>query len=184
VVDNVAGARLAATELVRLGHRAIGALFGPRTTSTGRDREDGFRAVLSAEGIELAPERWRRGPFEFDSGHQGALELLETAPTPPTALFCANDVVAIGAYNALRSRGVAIPGELTLIGFDDIALAAWTVFQLTTVRQDIDRMVQRSAEMLLERIAEQGGPPAAPPRRVVLAPTLVERATHGPPGGW
>jgi LacI family transcriptional regulator len=177
VVDNVAGGRLAAAELLRLGHREIGALFGPPTTSTGRDREAGFRAALVEHGITLPPERRRRGPFDFDFGHDAALELLETAPT---AIFAANDVVAIGAFNALRSRDVRLPDDLTLIGFDDIALAAWSVFELTTVRQDIDAMVQRSAAMLLQRIAGRAGP-LPPPRRVVLPPTLVERATHGPP---
>jgi LacI family transcriptional regulator len=174
VVDNVAGARLAAEALARLGHTEVAALFGPPTTSTGRDREIGFRAGLAGAGLALADARWRRGAFDFDYGHAGVLELLETAPT---ALFCANDVVAIGAFNALRARGVAIPGALTLIGFDDIAVAAWAVFELTTVRQDIDAMVQRSAAMLLERIAD----PELEPRHVVLPATLVERATHGPP---
>jgi LacI family transcriptional regulator len=179
VVDNVAGARLAAAELVRLGHREIAALFGPQTTSTGRDREAGFRQVLAEAAIELGPARSRRGPFDFTYGHDGTLELLETHPT---AIFCGNDVVAIGAYNALRSRGVRLPDDLTLIGFDDIAMAAWSVFELTTVRQDIGRLVQRSTEMLLERIAQRdAGGPELPPRHVVLPPTLVKRATHGPP---
>lgn len=177
VVDSVAGARLAASELLRLGHREIGALFGPMTTSTGRDREIGFRRELLEHGITLEAARWRRGAFDFAYGHQGALELLESAPT---AIFAANDVVAIGAYNAIRSRAIAMPDDLTLIGFDDISLAAWNVFELTTVRQDIGAMVQRSTKMLLERIGRRDGAPL-PPRRVVLDPTLVARRTHGPP---
>jgi LacI family transcriptional regulator len=177
VVDNAAGARLAAAELVRLGHTEIAALFGPSTTSTGRDRELGFRRELVASGITLGAERWRRGAFDFAYGHRGALELLETHPT---AIFATNDVVAIGAYNALRSRDVAMPGAVTLIGFDDIALAAWSVFELTTVRQDIGEMVQRATTMLLERI-ERGEDAPLPPRRVVLDATLVRRSTHGPP---
>lgn len=177
VVDNVAGARLAAAELLRLGHVEIAALFGPLTTSTGRDREVGFRRELVEHGITLPPERWRRGAFDFDYGHAGVLELLETRPT---AIFAANDVIAIGAYNAIRARGIAMPDELTLIGFDDISLAAWNVFELTTIRQDIGALVQRSTRMLLERIGSRGGAPLAP-RRVVLQPTLIARATHGPP---
>jgi LacI family transcriptional regulator len=175
VVDNVEGARLAAEELVRLGHREIGALFGPLNTSTGRDRETGFRRALVDHHITLPAERWQRGAFDFAYGFTGALALLQTGPT---AIFAANDVVAIGAYNALRSRGVAMPGDLTLIGFDDIALAAWNVFELTTIRQDIDTLVQRSTQMLLERISAGG---SMSPRRVVLRPQLVARATHGPP---
>ncbi len=174
VVDNVAGARLAGEALVRLGHREIGALFGPQTTSTGRDREAGFRAVLDEAGIALPDTRVRSGPFDFAYGHAGVGELLASAPT---AIFCANDVVALGAFNALRAAGVRVPEDLTLIGFDDISVAAWEVFQLTTVRQDIDRMVQTAADLLLERIDA----PGRPLEQVVLEPILVERATHGPP---
>jgi LacI family transcriptional regulator len=174
VVDNVAGARLAAEALVRLGHTEIAALFGPVTTSTGRDREAGFRAVLDEAGIALPTARVRSGPFDFAYGHAGVEELLASRPT---AIFCANDVVALGAYNALRAAGVRVPEDLTLIGFDDIAVAAWEVFELTTVRQDIDRMVQAAADMVLERIDG----PGRPPEQVVLSPELVERATHGPP---
>lgn len=174
VVDNVAGARLAGEALVGLGHTRIGALFGPRTTSTGRDREAGLRAVLDEAGVALPIELVRSGPFDFASGVAGVRELL---PARPTAIFCANDVVALGAFNALRAAGVRVPDDLTLIGFDDIAMAAWEVFQLTTVRQDIERMVQTAADLVLRRVAGRSGPP----EHVVLEPTLVERATHGPP---
>jgi LacI family transcriptional regulator len=174
VVDNVAGARLAAEELVHLGHTQIAALFGPATTSTGRDREAGFRAVLDEAAIALPEARVRSGPFDYAYGHASVPDLLESRPT---AIFCANDVVALGAFNALRAAGVRIPEDLTLIGFDDIAVASWEVFQLTTVRQDIDRMVQTAADMVLERIDA----PGRPPDQVVLEPALVERATHGPP---
>jgi LacI family transcriptional regulator len=174
VVDNVAGGRLAAEALVRLGHTEIAALLGPATTSTGRDREAGFRAVLDEAAIALPDRRVRFGPFDFASGHAGVQALLASHPT---AIFCANDVIALGAYNGLRAAGVRVPADLTLIGFDDIALAAWEVFELTTVRQDIDRMVQAAAAMVLERIDG----PGRPPEQVVLEPALVERATHGPP---
>jgi LacI family transcriptional regulator len=174
VIDNVAGAGLAAEALVRLGHTEIAALFGPSTTSTGRDREAGFRAVLDEAGIVLPGKRVRSGPFDFAHGHAGAGELLRSRPT---AIFCANDVIALGAYNGLRAAGVRVPQELTLIGFDDIAVAAWEVFDLTTIRQGIDRMVQAAATMVLERIDD----PGRPAEHVVLEPALVERGTHAPP---
>lgn len=174
VVDNVAGAGLAAQALLRLGHRDIAALLGPQTTSTGRDREAGFRAVLDAAGVALAADRVRRGPFDFAHGHAGLRAVLASRPT---AVFCANDVIALGAFNALRATGLHVPRDITLIGFDDIAMASWEVFELTTVRQDIDRMVQTAADLLLARIAT----PGRAPEHVVLEPVLVERATHGPP---
>jgi len=177
VVDNYAGGQLAARELVELGHRRIAAIFGPDTTSTGRDREAGFRAGLAQAGVELAPDQWQRVPFDFGSGHAAALELLEVRPT---ALFCGNDILALGAFNALRGRDVRIPEEMTLIGFDDVVLAGWEAFRLTTVRQDISHMVKSATDLLLSRIGS--GPDLAPePRRIVLPPTLVRRSTHAPP---
>lgn len=177
VVDNVAGAELVARELLALGHRSIAAVFGPQSTSTGRDRERGFRAVLSRAGVELGPEQWRRTPFDFDAGRRLALELLASRPT---ALFCANDILALGAHDAISSRGLRMPDDITLIGFDDVLLARWQAFQLTTVSQDVSQMVQVCTELLLSRIA--AGPESAPgPRRVVLPARLVRRATHGPP---
>ncbi len=177
VVDNAEGARLVAQELLELGHRAIAAVFGPDTTSTGRDREASFRQVLADAGVELPAERWRRAPFDFTEGHRCTLELL---PSAPTALFAANDILALGAYNALHARGLRVPGDITLIGFDDVTLASWEAFQLTTVSQDIEHMVKTSTELLLSRIAAGPDEPLAP-RRVVLPARLVRRATHGPP---
>lgn len=176
VADNRAGAAHVAGEFARLGHRRIGAVLGPTDTSTGRDREAGLRAGLSDHDLHLPEAMVRRGPFAFHSGYGALLELLDE-PEPPTAVFCANDAIAMGALNAARSRGVDIPADLTLIGFDDIAMAAWEVFRLTTVRQDLDRMARTAATLLVQRIAE----PARPPQRVVLPAELVRRGTHGLP---
>ncbi len=177
VVDNQQGARLAADELIGLGHTRIAALFGPSTTSTGRDREAGFRARLAEAEIPLPDRRRRRAPFDWSAGHAAALELLDSEPT---ALFCANDILALGAFNALHGRGVRIPQDISLIGFDDVVLASWEVFQLTTVSQDIPGMVSAATELLLTRIAAEQDEPL-PPRRVVLTPALVRRGTHAPP---
>jgi LacI family transcriptional regulator len=180
VVDNRRGAALAAKELIDLGHVDIAAIFGPASTSTGRDREAGFRDVLADAGVDLPEERWRRCSFDFAHGHAAALELIDGGGQHPTAIFAANDIIAIGAHNALRGRGIEIPAEISLIGFDDVRMAGWEVFRLTTVRQDIPRIVRTATELLLSRLA--AGPGAAvAPRRVVLEPTLVRRDTHAPP---
>ena len=178
VTDNVGGAAQVAAELVRLGHERIGAILGPEATSTSRDRELGFRRVLDARGVALREEMFRRGPFSFATGHAGLTELLRASPAP-TAVFCANDVIAFGALNAARGMGVDVPGDVTIVGFDDIAMAAWEVFRLTTVRQDLRRMSRIATGLLLARIAE----PDRPAERVVLPAELVVRATHGPPPG-
>jgi LacI family transcriptional regulator len=169
-VDNEAGGAEVARALLRDGHTRIGALFGPPSTSTGRDRERGFRRALADAGADLPDELVRHGPFAFDYGHTGLGELLAGSPT---AVFCANDVVALGALNAARGLGVAVPDELSIVGFDDISMAGWELIRLTTVRQDLRRMGEIAVELVLDRIAD----PQRDVRRVVLPPELVWRAT-------
>jgi len=168
-VDNEGGGAEVARALRRLGHTRIGALFGPPDTSTGRDRERGFRA---AAGTALAAELVRHGPFTFAYGHEAMGRLLASR-RPPTAVFCANDVVALGALNAARGLGVAVPDELSIVGFDDISMAGWELVGLTTVRQDLRRMGQIAVELVLDRIAD----PDRKARGVVLPAELVWRAT-------
>ncbi|WP_460834415.1 LacI family DNA-binding transcriptional regulator [Nocardioides hungaricus] len=176
VFDNVGGARAVAELLLDLGHRRIGAIHGPLETSTGRDRERGLREALAEAEIAVAPARSARGRFVYDTG-QDALPRLLGADDPPTAVFCANDVIALGALNAAHRLGVAVPGELTIVGFDDIAMSSWEVFQLTTVNLDFHRMADASCGLLLDRIRR----PGEPFRREVLPVSLTLRRTHGPP---
>ncbi len=176
VSENASGAGLVGGELVRLGHRRLGAIFGPADTSTGRDREAGYRAAIQAAGLELADARVRRGPFSFETGSQRLAELMGEHH-PPTAIFCANDVIALGALNAAHRLGLAIPRDVTVVGFDDIAMASWDVFGLTTVRQDLGTMADVAVRMLVDRIAD----PDRPPRRVLVPTQLVHRRTHAGP---
>lgn len=174
-VANVDGAASVAAALVRHGHHRIGAIFGPSNTSTGRDREIGFRRQLDEHGVVLAAEATRRGRFAHETGHRAIGELLSSRPRP-TAVFCANDVIALGALNGARALGIRVPEELSIVGFDDIAMAAWEVFQLTTVRQDLQAMCKTATELLLARITE----PDRPPQKHVLQARLVRRATLAP----
>lgn len=177
VVDNRLGGELAARELVELGHRHIAGVFGPENTSTGRDREQGFRGALAEAGIALPASLVRHGPFEFETGLAALPELL-AAPTAPTAVFCGNDVVAVGVLDAAKRVGVAVPDELTVIGFDDIPMASWAAFELSTVRHDLNEMAGTAARLLVERLS---GEAAAPPRRTILTPDFVARRTHAAP---
>jgi LacI family transcriptional regulator len=182
VVNNEEGGSLAAQELLSLGHTEIAAIFGPASTSTGRDREAGFRRVLERAGRPMPERRWRRCQFDFLEGHRAALELLDADRSAPTALFASNDVIALGAFNALRGRQIRIPEQISLIGFDDVLMADWEVFGLTTISQDIPGLVKSATSMLLSRIG--AAPEAAPgPRRVVLEPALIRRGTLGAPPG-
>lgn len=176
VMDNRTGALDVAHLLTGLGHRRIGAIFGPDYTSTGRDRETGFREGLSERGVPLPRRRVRRGDFAYETGYTALLELLD-ARDRPTAVFCGNDVIAMGACNAAAAQGVRVPGELTIVGFDDIAMASWPVFSLTSVRYDLAAMATTAVRLLTDRIKQFD----RPAERVVLPPSLVLRGTHGPP---
>ena len=179
VVDNALGASLIAAEVARMGHRRIAAIFGPPDTSTGRDRERGFRAGLAAAGIELAADAVRHGGFVVEAGHAAMLELMALEDRP-TAIACFNDLVAIGALNAARERGLRVPEDVSITGWDDLPMAAWAICRLTTVHQPMGEMARAAARLLVERIE---GVATGPPRRVVFEPRLVLRATLGPPPG-
>jgi LacI family transcriptional regulator len=175
-VDNVRGGALIAGELLREGHRRIASIWGPAATSTGRDREQGIRATLEEHGVELHAQDTRRGAYTYGTGHRGATELLDR-PDRPTALLCANDVIALGALNACRRLGLRVPQDVSVVGFDDIGMADWDLIRLTTVRQDLRRLASIAVDLVREEIA---GTRAAP-QRVVLDPVLVRRGTLGPP---
>jgi LacI family transcriptional regulator len=175
--DNAAGSRLVADFLIELGHRKIAAIHGPEGTSTGHDRARAFAGRLRQHGL-MIPDRWRhRGPFADTTGSTGLRRIFAGADTP-TAVFCANDVIALGVLNAAHEIGISIPSDLTVIGMDDIPMAAWPMFGLTTLRTDLRALAHRAAQLLTWRLRE----PGRPPEHVVLAPELVRRATHGPPG--
>jgi LacI family transcriptional regulator len=176
VVDNVGGAALLADLLVELGHQRIGAVLGSDWTRIGRDREQGFRRGLAAHGCALSERLITRVPFGFDEGGK-AVQVLICQEEPPTALFCANDVLALGALDGATSLGVRVPDDLTVVGFDDITLAAWACFALTTVRCDLPRLAAVAAELLLRRIADR----REYHHRVVLPAELVLRGTHASP---
>ncbi|WP_448608659.1 LacI family DNA-binding transcriptional regulator [Geodermatophilus sp. URMC 60] len=176
VVDNVRGAALMADLLVELGHERIGGLLGPPWTSTGRDRERGFRRALAAHGRELPEELTVHGPFGFEEGSDGLKELLGRGE-PPTALFCANDVLALGAFDAATRSGLRIPEDLTIVGFDDITQASWAPFELTTVRCDLPGLAAVATDLLLKRI----NMPAEYHHRVALPVEVVLRSSHARP---
>lgn len=175
IADDRAGGAAAARVLLEAGHRRLGALFGPVDTSTGRERERGFRETLHQAGVEL-PDRWvRYGPFDFVHGRKSVPEVLEAADRP-TALFCANDIIAIGAMDTAQAMGVKVPDDLALVGFDDLEMASWPTFGLTTIAIPFPAMVHSAVGLLLDRMGGHSG--AA--RRVVHPVTPVLRRTHRP----
>jgi LacI family transcriptional regulator, galactose operon repressor len=177
VSENLEGGRIAARTLVTLGHRRIAVIAGPSNTSTSRDREAGFRAVLEAQGIEFDEGLRRSGDYSHQSGYQWCLELLRLEDRP-TAIFCGNDVIAFGALDASHRIGLRVPEDLSIIGYDDIAMSAWEIIRLTTVSQPLTQMAKSAARMLITRLEGNENIEA---RRRVFPASLVRRETTGPP---
>jgi LacI family transcriptional regulator len=170
------GAALAAELLARLGHQRIGQISGPPDTSTARDRDRGFANALGRLGLPRDPALRRTGEYAHRTGYQWCLELLDL-PDPPTAIFCGNDVIALGALDAARRGDLAVPEQLSIVGFDDISLAGWESFRLTTVRQPLAQMAHAAVQALIRRIDGDGGEA----RRTVFPTELIQRSTTGPP---
>jgi DNA-binding LacI/PurR family transcriptional regulator len=149
--DNRAGGQLAADVLAERGYRRIAFLGGPRHASSTRDRLSGFRAGLKAKGIPLVEER-----FGNAYSHAVGQELMRDLLAQPVidAVFCGDDVIAIGALDACREAGIDVPNALGLIGFNDIAMASWPAYRLTTIRQPIGEIILAAVERAIHLIAE------------------------------
>jgi LacI family transcriptional regulator len=176
VVDPEPGMTELVDALADLGHRNVGAVFGPRNTSTGEAREASLRGLLDDRDIRLARKHVRHGSFDFDSGYAAAAEILGSDDVP-TALVCANDVVALGALNAASALGVDVPGEVSVVGFDDLPTSRWPLIQLATVAYDLEAMSREAARLVISRA---DGLADAEPRTAVFPTRLVTRRTLGP----
>ena len=179
VIDDVAGGRLATQYLIELGHRRI-AFVGDKPPDpfrflSSRDRTEGYERALADAAIPLRPEYVREGTQSRHVARSVAEELLRL-PDRPTAIFAASDVQALGVLEAARGMSIDVPGELSVIGFDDIEIASYV--GLTTVRQPLFESGRRGAELLLQALA--GEPPAV--RVETMSLDLVVRGTTRPPG--
>ena len=171
--DNHGGAVLAAQLLLARGHRRIGAVLGTPSASTSRDREAGFREALAQAGVERPDGLVAPGGFSYEDGERGFAQVVRQDPRP-TAVFCFSDLVAVGAINQARRMGLMVPGDVAVTGFDDIAMAAWPSFDLTTAHVDLDGMANSAADLLVARL----GGDTSPPRTEVFPVELVLRGTH------
>ena len=170
-VDSNTGLSELAEAIVDCGHQRVGAIFGPANTSTGEERERALRSALEAHGLVIPAAHTIRGPFDFSTGYDGTRALL-ALPTPPTVVVCGNDVVAFGSLNAARELGIAVPEQVSVVGFDDLPTADWALIQLSTVRFDLDAMARMAGRLLVERIE---GDPHAPWRHEIFPSHLVRR---------
>jgi LacI family transcriptional regulator len=176
-VDNVKGARLAAGHLLGLGHRDIAVIAGPRQSTTTADRLAGYRGAFAEHEVRLPASRCLYGDLRPESGRCAAESLLR-ARRPPTAVLAANDQMAIGAIRALLQHGLTIPGDVSVVGFDDIALASFITPALTTMALPLYRMGVAAADMMLHALAGDG-----PAQEAWFTPELVVRESSGAPAG-
>lgn len=179
--DNVQGARSAVRHLHDLGHRAIATITGPTVMRPGAERLVGYRDAVAELGLAARPDYIVEGDFYHDTGQAAMHRLLELAD-PPTAVFAASDMMAMGAIRAAAEAGRRVPQDIAIVGFDDIVAASLVQPRLTTVRQDKDGFGAAAAHALIGIIEH---PELAPP--IVTLPTeLVVRescgATVSPPG--
>jgi LacI family transcriptional regulator len=173
--DNDDGAFQMACTLAALGHRRIGVISGPPSLTTTQDRLAGFRRGLCQTGISASDEFFRPGDFTRDGGERAMEELLGSAPDL-TAVFALNDVMAIGALRALRRRGVRVPQDVSVAGFDDIPVAADVWPPLTTVRVPLVELGVQAVNIVLEPQGPQFGLKKLPT-------TVVMRDSTGPVTG-
>ena len=178
--DALGAGRLAAEHLVGLGHTRL-AFAGPATDVHGfRMRERGFFQVLQAQGLGLSSARLRRVAPDVAGGLQAMKALLALGPTErPTAVFCANDLVAAGALKACLTAGVSVPGEMSIVGCDDVELARVLTPELTTIRVPARELGARAARLLLKQLEDESWVPR--PTKP-LPVKLVARGTTAVPG--
>lgn len=172
-IGNHEAATLAARRFAASGARRLGLIGAASATPSVTEREAAFRAEAARLGLPVA---WQRGAdSDYDGGQAAAARLLSD-PAPPDAIFCINDLMAFGARDAARARGLALPQALQLIGFDDVPEAAWAGHDLTTFRQDPAAMAAAAMTLLDRRQAA----PDAPPQRLNLAAALMLRGSTRP----
>jgi LacI family transcriptional regulator len=173
---NWAGGLAATRHLLQQGHRRIAVIGGPQHLLCSRARIDGYRAALDAAGLPVDPALIGYGDFHHTGGYARACRLLDLTDRP-TAVFAGSDEQAFGVVEAARVAGLGVPGDLSVVGFDDLPMSRWASPPLTTVRQPLAEMGRVAAQMLASLM--EGRPLNS--SRVELATTLVVRSSTAPP---
>lgn len=150
-IDNVSSSRKATEYLISLKHKRIGHISGPLNVVVGRDRCKGFHQAMAKHGLSVDPSLVQEGEFSFESGFNLMMKFL-SLEEPPTAIFAGNDEMAMGAVKAAKSKGVRVPEDLSVVGFDDIKFASIFEPALTTIAQPTFDMGQKAMHLLLRLI--------------------------------
>jgi LacI family transcriptional regulator len=177
LVDNEGAARKVTAQLLDLGHRRISLAIDEMHWTTGRDRLAGYRAAFAAAGVPVDDSLVVAAGWDVDTARIEIHKLL-SRPEPPTALFAANNVVAEAAWRAAAELNLSIPGQLSLVSFDDTAWMSLVRPGVTAVAQDAVALGEAAVAQLVERIQA----PLAPVRTVLLSATVITRGSTAPPG--
>ncbi len=176
--DNVNGARRAAEFLIKGGHKRIAHVMGWQGSSTGRDRAEGFKQAMQAAGLQ--PFAMVDGTYSREKAAAVTRELCQ-GPERPDAIFVGNDHMAFAVMDTLRHElGLRVPQDVSVVGYDDVPMAAWPAYGLTTIRQPVNRMVEATVASLLNQI--EGGSSA--PTKVKINGPLMVRTSARIPEGW
>ena len=170
IVDDVAGGLMATEHLINMGHRRIAHITGPLKVRGSINRLEGYKLALEKHQIEYKEELVEEGDFRIKGGYQAMKKFLKL-PEPPTAIFAANDLLALGAMQVIQKRKYHIPKDFCIIGFDDIRLASFVYPPLTTVRQPMLEMGALAVKMLLKIIEEE----EFNQKKEILEPKLIIR---------
>jgi LacI family transcriptional regulator len=176
LLDNRAAVSTAVRYLLSLGHRRIGFVSGPPDSFTGRERIAGFKQALAESKVKFDPELTQMGAFRTEEAYNATLRLL-MAPKRPTAIFSANNQMAIGVMRAIRDMGLSCPGDISFASIDDFPWSSAFEPQLTTLAQPVATFAQRASQLVLDRIK---GEYSGPPRRVTLLGELHIRKSCRP----
>ncbi|MFJ3980675.1 LacI family DNA-binding transcriptional regulator [Streptomyces fungicidicus] len=174
---NWAGGLAATRHLIDRRHERIAVITGPEDMLCSLARLDGYRSAMAMAGLDADPRLTRFGDFHVRGGFAHAMDLLE-GPDRPTAIFAGSDLQALGVLEAARVRGLRVPRDLSVVGYDDVPLAQWSSPPLTTVHQPLRHMAEEAARMLL-----RPRDPGTAAHRIELATHLVVRQSTAPPAG-
>ena len=173
--DNVAGGRAVADHLAACGYARPAYVAGLANASTNRDRQAGFTDRLAER--RLPAPRVESGGYTYEGGCDAATRLLRTKPRPD-AIFCANDIMAMGVLDTLRhAHGLSVPDDMAVVGFDDVPMAAWPSFDLTTVRQRRNRMIEVTLDLLDDLRGDAEAPPV---HRLIPGRLILRSSTRSP----
>jgi DNA-binding LacI/PurR family transcriptional regulator len=173
--DDRGGAKQAFQALRATGASRLAVINAARPSPSLLAREQAFSKLAEAIGAGLAV--FRAGRADYEGGHEAARRLLAEAHPLPEGLFCVNDLMAFGALDNLRGSGIGVPGDLSVVGFDDVPMAAWAPYRLTTLRQDPARIAEKVIALLDRRAEEPESPPMAATFKVDL---IVRETVRGP----